>query len=258
MGEALEDLTENLPPFDIEDFDRILESLPAMQRAQLRWTRPQLLSAVASLRTGEVTPDLLAAAVEDVLAVCGAMLPAVSAFRMLRPPGVGDEMWVRPIEAHWRSQLSRMSDYLADPAATESADYALRAVGAMFAALPFVLPEGPALHSLLGEVSGAKRPAFARSDAAGILCAQLLLMAVLAERRDGHPPQLARDLAHRAFLESQRGVAALRRESQWFMLLAEERGEERNERALRAVARFRETATDADHAAIFGEDEPPR
>lgn len=255
MGEPLEKPPEELHLLGVEDLDRALAELPAKQRAKLRWTRPRLLSAITSLRTGQATPTVLSAAVEDLLAVSGAIVPAILALRARRPPGTGDEAWARPIEEDWRARLQLVTDFLADRAAAESAEYAFRAVGAMFAAIPLVVPEGTTHRELIGEVPEAKRPSVARSDAAGVLRAQLLLMAILAEQRDGRPPQLARELAHQAFLEAKRGVAALRLEWPWFEPFAEEAEEARGERALRAVAQFRDAATDADHAAIFGGDD---
>lgn len=240
MGEPLRKLRDEFQLLEVTDLDDVIKSLPAEQQAKIRWTRPKFVKVIDRVRSEEVTPDMLATSVEDLLAICDAISEVTA--------GVSTRWIVRD----WLEQVPRVSSFLGDQAAADSAEYAMRAIGQLFVTYGAdeVVGQAPRMPR-------EKWPAFVRSDAGGLLRAQVLLVAILAERRDDRPPERSRELAHHAMLEAQRGVSAIRRESPGFTPYVNDTEGERRERLLRTVAQLRESMTDDDHAAVFGGDDTP-
>ena len=90
------------------------------------------------------------------------------------------------IEAHWREDVPLLRDYLQDPAVADEAEWAFRAVGSMFNLVLAVDPEE--FTAGAEELASAQPVDVTGDDAAGLLRAQVLLMAVL-EAAEQHRPR---------------------------------------------------------------------
>jgi hypothetical protein len=153
------------------------------------------------------------------------------------------------IEGHWRRKLPLLRDFLHDPAVADEAEWAFRAVGTMFDLVLTVDPEE--FTAAVDGLEGAEAVDLA-GDAAGLLRAQVMLMAVLeaAERSEQH--EAAAELAELAYDEAALGVAALARQGLRIDPFRGETAEERGARLLRYADHARACLTIADVASIEG------
>ncbi|MBI5482450.1 MAG: hypothetical protein HY906_26580 [Deltaproteobacteria bacterium] len=229
-------------PLSLRDLDSLLARLPVRERAAVAWAPQTIRGALRQLLEGPPDPALVAKATVEVIRAFHGCWPVLSAI-FANPGALRAE-----IEGHWRQKLPLLREYLADPAVADEAEWAFRAVGSMFDLMLTIDPEeftssaeGPASGQVL-DVTG--------DDAAGLLRAQVLLMAVLEAAEQGDPPAVAAELAELAYDEAAVGVAALARLGLRIDPFRGESAGERGTRLLRYADHARVALSSGDMAAL--------
>ncbi|HEY3358124.1 MAG TPA: hypothetical protein VGQ83_33050 [Polyangia bacterium] len=229
-------------PLSLRDLDSLLARLPAGERAAVAWAPQTIRGALHRLLERPPAPAMVARATVEVIRAFHGCWPVLSAI-FANPGALRAE-----IEGHWRQKLPLLRDYLADPAVADEAEWAFRAVGSMFDLMLTIDPEeftasveGPdGGHAL--DVTG--------DDAAGLLRAQVLLMAVLEAAEQDDAPEVATELAELAYDEASVGVAALARLGLRIDPFRGETAEERGTRLLRYADHARAALSPGDMAAL--------
>ena len=229
----------------------LIDELPPDQRAAFRWFRPTLRQAFDELLQDALDDEAVERAIRRVLPEFARLAVALHK--------AGGRALARLAEASsavWQRSLERATGFL-DPASADLAEWAARAVMRM-SELALVHPDVGGLETpgSQGDLSGAALDAVLEHDSAGLLRAQVLLIALFEAAESDRAEQLAarmQELAERAFLAADAGVEAF--EAEFGISVDPYAGdslETRNMRARRSIAHAREILDERDIRVLEG------
>ncbi len=232
------------PPLSAADVDKLVADLPAEDRAALRWTVPALRAALRRLLTEPLTPVLVIRVTQEVQRAQHSLGPALQR--------LGEAKILRPaMDEIWRERIALLHRYLQDPASADAAEWAFRAVLALYELAQTVAAkmarDTPTPRAPAPEVDA---DALLHSDLGALLRAQVLVMGLFQAAEDQAPQARAEEMAELAFLEACRGVDTYARLGIQLDPFRREGTKERGERIERYAGYVRSSLSEDDMQAL--------
>jgi hypothetical protein len=182
-----------LAPSDVE---RLIDRLPAEQRARFRWAPERFRQIFDRLLDGEVTPEVIHQATAEFVRVCVPLIGDLLATQPALPEGISEA----------RSDLSQSREdklmaYFQGLSAAAGIEWTLGALRKLAESpLSQVSPEEAKVYE------GSTEAKYIQHPSLGLFRAQVILFALLQAIERGIPPERLEDLAETAYLEARQMV----------------------------------------------------
>lgn len=188
-------------PLSIRDLSKLIDDLPAGERAALAWAPAALQLEIRPLVVGPLTSDAVLAATVGVFRILGQLLPAAAKF-------LGAEHFSAQVDGAYQGELDRLRAFLRDTGARRSAEWVFRSLRAYFKVFSQI-PKNELAAVGFQAVADVEFAEVLRDDAAGILRGMVLTMAAMTIVDQAGDAERAEELCDLAFLEASHGVDSL-------------------------------------------------
>lgn len=182
------------------DLERLIERLPAEQRAQFRWAPERFRQILDRLLSGKVTPEVIHQATAEFVRACVVLAGELLAAQPSLPEGVSEAL--PDLNQSLDEKLMTYFQGLPAAAGIEWTLGVLRKSGESYHSS--VSPEET--KAFAGSIDESKIEENVRNPSMGLLRAQVILFALLQAAERGIPPELLEELAETAYLEAAQKV----------------------------------------------------
>jgi hypothetical protein len=178
------------------DLERLIERLPAEQRARFRWAPERFRQILERLLSGEVTPEVIHQATADFVQVC---VPLIDDLLATQP--APRESLSEARSDLMQSREDKLMTWFQGLPAAEGIEWTLGALRKL-AALPLshVSSEEAKVYE------GSTEAKYIQHPSLGLFRAQVILFALLQAIERGLPPERLEDVAETAYLEARQMV----------------------------------------------------
>jgi len=219
------------------DLERLIDRLPAEQRARFRWAPERFRQILDRLLVGEVTPEIIHQATAEFVQVCVALARDLLAAQPELPEGVSEAM--PDLE---QSMDSKLMTYFQGLPAAEGIEWTLGVLRNSRASYhSSVRPEET--KAFAGSIEESKIEENVQNPSMGLLRAQVIFFALLQAAERGIPPARLEDLAETAYLEAAQRVDLMAAQGIDLDPLSSLTPEQRFEKVRQSIDSLREVLT---------------
>jgi len=217
------------------DLERLLDRLPAEQRARFRWAPERFRQILDRLLIGDVTPEVIHQATVEFIQAGVALDRDLIAARPIPPEGLAENEWDL-----YQSLGDKLMTYFQGLPAAAGIEWTLGVLRKYYvedAHSPMSREEAEIFAGSTDEAKYIKHPSL------GLVRAQVIFFALLQAIERGIPPERLEDLAETAYLEARQKVDFMAIQGIDFDPLRDLTPEERFAKVLQYIDDLREVMT---------------